>query len=80
MLGEKEKELGGQKDSTGYIKKSNIKASKKTMQKKHQELVEIEVIAKLDLGGGKRGRRCWGSRREGGDEGRGGGQRDGVGG
>jgi len=42
--------------------------------------VEIDVIAKLDLGGGKRGRRCWGSRREGGDEGRGGGQRDGVGG
>lgn len=33
VLGEKEKELGGQKDSTGYIKKSNIKASKKTMQK-----------------------------------------------
>lgn len=31
--------------------------------------MEIDVIAKLDLGGGKRGRRCWRSRREGGDEG-----------
>ena len=36
VLSEREKELRGQKDSTGHIKKSNLKASKKTMQK-HQE-------------------------------------------
>ena len=33
VLREREKELGGQKDSTGHIKKPNVKASKKTIQK-----------------------------------------------
>ena len=47
VLRERGKELRGQKDSTGHIKKPNVKALKKTIQKYQEIVLETDVTTKV---------------------------------